>query len=267
MMRLLSLAAVCFGLFVIFFERGPKPLRYVGLVHRLEDAGILVEPLDSLELTREQEALLPEQPKRLFTGRFIHPELGISKITAAAFHRERVPRWLEEQLEGFASRNWFFFGPVKASVKEAIAKALEIRTGDVAFRLRERKKTLKPMAWQGISGAKRRPQEELLSRQQVLGRIAAAGLEINRVVRKREMPASIRKALPAEPKENFLLIVEDEGIYPIQFTTVEQAIAMQKVHKKGFRQGNWYFPGQVSEVLRKKLTQALDSRPGPSGGG
>ena len=74
-------------------------------------------------------------------------------------------------------------------------------------------------------------------------------------------PASnIRKALKRSTEVlGFLIkdIVLSQDSTDIE--TPDEAIEMQQNHKKGFRHGNWYFPGQITAELRRKLISALES--------
>ncbi len=99
--------------------------------------------------------------------------------------------------------------------------------------------------------------EETLSRQQIFDRFEVAGLHINRVVEDKEMPGSVKRKLTSQPLDDFVLFIEDEGVFPIEFKTPEEAIDMLRSHKKGFRHGNWYFPGQITSEMRIKLVSAL----------
>lgn len=249
--------------FFVMFERGEKPLSASQVEQRLVEAGFEIEPQEKLLLYANDEALLPEKPGNLQTLRLRHPDIGSSVVTAASFSNEKAAHSLKGKTRGFSSRNWFFFGGVDTVMTKRIQDTLEAGENEFVYRLKTSDQEPKPLvpatqeanAGKAVAG-KPKP-EEILTREEVLGRFKAAGLSINRIEEDKDMPGSIKKKLPVAPLDDFLLFIEQEGVFPIEFKTPEDAIKMQQSHKKGFRHGNWYFPGQITAELRKKLVNAL----------
>ena len=248
------------GLFYIF-ERGEKPLSASEVVQRLTRAGFEIELQNRVLLYANDEALLPEKPATIQTLYLKHPDIGSGVVTAASFSNEKVSLSLKGKTNGFPIRNWFFFGIVNTAMTEQIQVALKTGEGDLVIRLKtfrvESKIGPEVIPIEVTITATQKKREELLSRGEVLQRFISAGLKINRIEENKEMPLSVKKKLPTEPLNDFLLFIEDEGIFPIEFSSTREAIQMQKNHKKGFRYGNWYFPGQITAGLRKKLENAL----------
>jgi len=254
-----TIAAV--SLFFVF-EKGEKPLSSAQMIQRLNQAGFEVLPQEKLLLYPDQEALFPETPEIIQTMRLRHTSGNSTVVTAASFSNETIPSSLKGKTRGFPSRNWFFFGGTDTMLTKKIQEALQAEDGDLAYRVKisetTNKQTLLIHSTQN-ENLKAESKEEVLSREEILGRFRAAGLTINRIVEDKGMPGSVKRKLPVtiKPRDDFLLFIENEGVFPIEFNTPADAIEMHRKYKKGFRHGNWYFPGQITSELREKLVRAL----------
>lgn len=251
------------GLFFVL-ERGEKPLSAAEMERRLALAGFTIEPQEKLLLYTDQEAILPEIPETLRTMRLRHSDGGSTVVTAASFGNEKVSHFMNGKTRGFPSRNWFFFGGIDTRMTRQVQQALVAGRGDYAYRFKvsdvEPNRPVPPPQGVGTSGRTADENvvvEEVLTRTQVLDRFKVAGLTINRIEENKGMPGSVKRKLPVEPLDDFLLFIEDEGVFPIEFRTAEDSIRMHQKYKKGFRHGNWYFPGQITSELRDKLVSAL----------
>jgi hypothetical protein len=256
--KFIALIVVVAAIMFFMFERGEKPLSFDQVEQRLAGAGFEIDLQDEVLLYSEQEDLLPEEPETIETIRLRHPDIGSDTVTLASFSNEKVSHWLKGKTNGFPSRNWFFFGIINTAMTREVQAALEVREGEMEFRIRTSDAELTPIALvEEETDIDEVSPEEVLTRREVLDRFEAAGLTINRIEEDREMPRSVAKKLTSEPLDDFVLFIEEEGVFPIEFETVEEAVAMQREHKKGFRHGNWYFPGQITSSLRDSLVSAL----------
>ncbi len=244
------------------FEKGEKSLSSAQLIQRLNQAGFKVTPQEKLLLYPDQEALFPETPEIIQTMRLRHTSGNSTVVTAASFSNETISSSLKGKTRGFPGRNWFFFGGTDTMMTKLIQKALLAGEDDLAYRVKtyETRNKQTPLIYSKQNGnVKVEVKEEVLSREEILDRFRAAGLTINRIVENKGMPGSVKRKLPAtiEPLDDFLLFIESEGVFPIEFKTPADAIEMHRKYNKGFRHGNWYFPGQITSELRKKLVRAL----------
>ncbi len=243
-----------------FYERGEKPLSMSQMEQRLLQAGFKLEPQEKLQLYPDQEALFPEKPGTIRTFRLHHSDGSSTVITAASFSNEKISHSLKGKTRGFPSRNWFFLGGIDLAMTRQVQEALKSGEDDLVFRLKVSDAEPKPPVSSTPSVRAEGENivvEEILTRKEVLERFESAGLTIIHIEENKGMPSSVKRKLPVEPLDDFLLIIENEGVFPIEFKTPEDAIKMHQKYKKGFRHGNWYFPGQITSGLRNRLVSAL----------
>jgi len=131
-----GLVIITIVLAVLMVERGESPLTVSDVRLRLGEAGFELSIVDGMLLSPEQKSLLTEEPILVERVRIQHPEIGSDIVVAAWLSNEKVSHRLEGKVNGFSSRNWFFFGIVSKATSQQVREALKVREGDIGYRLR-----------------------------------------------------------------------------------------------------------------------------------
>lgn len=72
---------------------------------------------------------------------------------------------------------------------------------------------------------------------------------------------SLEKAFPSEPKEHFIMSVDDEAFWVSRFNTIGQAKDADLAFDDGFRFSNWHFAGLITVETSNRIVNALNAKP------
>ena len=100
--------------------------------------------------------------------------------------------------------------------------------------------------------------EELLTREELLNRLRFSEMEVQTRPADRT-PKSLEKTFPSDPKEHFIMSVDQESFWVSRFNTIGQAKEVDRAFDDGFRFGNWHFAGQITVETTNRIVKALNS--------
>jgi hypothetical protein len=101
-----------------------------------------------------------------------------------------------------------------------------------------------------------------IGKEELLARLDAAGLAPE--TRPAPESASRVEELVAElkPTSRFLLGVDHEGMYAMEFASTDLARRMEQEEAAGFRYRNWFFHGRVTLEVTRAVQRALENETG-----
>ena len=102
--------------------------------------------------------------------------------------------------------------------------------------------------------------EELLTREELLNRLKFSDIEVDTRPADRT-PKSLERAFPSEPKEHFIMSIDQEAFWVSRFNTIGQAKEADDAFDDGFRFSNWHFAGQITVETTNRIVNALNANP------